>query len=478
MPEIKNKPILFTDDSIVDTEKTTTRKKFEKPIKRDIAFRHDAPWEASDTVYHNIVKLPGGGYRMYYKSHYNGLKTDGSFATIRRICYIESKDGLHWERPVADVITIPESPENNIISFEGYYFDNLFVFYDENPDCPKEEKFKAIYGEWNNGLYGYTSEDGIHFDFSPEKTLDLGRSKDTGCYYDTLNIAFYDKNIGKYVAFVRGFHVGDETYPPDPDIPEAVRDIRRTESDDFRTWSKPELVKYNDDYDYQLYASAVLPYYRNNEIYISTPTRYIARGDWSDGFEQLCGAEARKERGRGQSLNDTIFMSSQDTGKSWVRSSEAIFTSGPERENGWVYGDCYPCVGMIETPALTPDSDPEISMFMKEHDKDGVSTLYRYTMRIDGFAAYTGDFAGKVLVTKPFKFEGSELIINFATSAQGGVKFTLTDSEGNSAETCEYFGDKIDRRVKFDRPLSDFEGKEVTLSITLKDASIYSFRFA
>ena len=475
MFEIKDKPVLFTDDRIVDTEKTDAVKRFEKPVKREVAFRHDAPWEASDTVYHNIVKLPGGGYRMYYKSHYNGLKTDGSFAMIRRICFIESDDGITWRRPVADVIEIPESKTNNIISFEGYYFDNLFVFYDDNPACPENERFKALYGEWNNGLYGYTSEDGIHFDFN--NYIDLGRSPETGCYYDTLNVAFYDGNIGKYVAFVRGFHVGDDTYPPDPDIPEAVRDIRRTESEDFRTWTKPELVKYDDEYDYQLYASAVQRYYRNGDYYISTPTRYIARGDWSDGFEQLCGAEARRERGRGQSLNDTIFMSSADTGKSWTRHSEAIFTSGPERENGWVYGDCYPCVGVIETPALTPDSDPEISMYMKEHDKDGVTVLYRYTLRIDGFDSYFGDYAGKKLVTRPFKFEGENLVINFATSAQGGAGFVIRDGEGNVAKSCEYFGDKIDRRVSFDRPLSDFAGKEVVLEATLRDASLYSFSF-
>lgn len=469
------KKIYFvTDERFVDLDKTDALETFDKPVKREVAFKHDAPWERLDTVYHNIVKLPQGGYRMYYKSFYNGLKTDGSFAGIRRICYIESQDGIRWSRPVADVITIPESDKNNIISIEGYYFDNLFVFYDDNPACPESERFKAVYGEWNTGLFGYLSADGIHFDYHHE--IVMGRSKDTGCYYDTLNVVFFDKTIGKYVAFVRGFHVGDDTYPPDPDVPEAVRDIRRIESDDFRTWSEAKIVDYSDDYDYQLYASCVMQYYRNSDYYVSFPTRYIARPDWTDGFEQLCGAEERKERGRGQSLNDAIFMSSHDSGKSWQRRSEARFTSGPEREEGWVYGDCYPCVGMIETPALTPGTDNEISFFMKEHGKE-CSLLYRYTMRKDGFSGYYGKYSGAKYVTKPFVFEGKELVVNFATSAQGGMTLTLTDSEGNRATSCEYFGDKVDRSIAFDKPLSSFAGKEVTLEVCLKDATLYSFMF-
>ena len=77
MINIGNRRELFVDDHIVDTEKTTVPTVFNKPVKREVAFVHDAEWEKTGTVYHNIVKKPDGKYLMYYKSTYNGWKRAG-----------------------------------------------------------------------------------------------------------------------------------------------------------------------------------------------------------------------------------------------------------------------------------------------------------------------------------------------------------------------------------------------------------------
>ena len=94
MINIGSRRELFIDDYLIDTDKTQARRVICPPVKRETAFVHDAPWEATGVVYHNIVRLPDGKYRMYYKSTYNGLKPDGAFAMIRRICFIESEDDL------------------------------------------------------------------------------------------------------------------------------------------------------------------------------------------------------------------------------------------------------------------------------------------------------------------------------------------------------------------------------------------------
>ena len=61
-------------------------------------------------------------------------------------CYAESRDGIHWERPILNLFPFRDSTENNITSC---YADNLFcpffVFKDKNPACPPEERYKSIF---------------------------------------------------------------------------------------------------------------------------------------------------------------------------------------------------------------------------------------------------------------------------------------------------------------------------------------------
>lgn len=457
---------LFTDDSLIDKSRTTAGCRLFAPIKREVAFRFDAEWESWDVVYQNIVKLPDGSYRMYYK----GTQLGG----MRRICYIESKDGVNWSRPALDT-NLQNGEKTNIVSEESASPDNLYVFWDTNPACPENERLKGIYGQWGDALFYIPSDkDGNLFDYS--RGVKMMTKSVTGCYFDSLNTVYWDDARGKYVAFVRGFHLGDNYSPDDPDAEGNVRDIRFSESEDFINWTMPRPLTYNDGYDYQLYANAVTPYSRADGLYVALPTRYIER-PWSNAFEGLCGVEDRRHRHRGTSLNDTIFMSSRSL-SDWFRFSEAVISSGPEQENNWVYGDCYPCVGFIETPSAVPGCDNELSFFMKEQEQGSCHVLYRYTLRLDGFVARTAPFEGASLVTLPFIFEGSELELNFATSALGGVQVILRDEQGNYIESLPVFGDDTDRRIIFEQgSVADFAGKAVTLEFKMTDASVYSFRF-
>ena len=500
MINIGNRRELFVDDYLIDGARNEVPQVICRPQKREPVFVHDAKWEKTDAVYHNIVRTPEGKFRMYYKAAYDGWKPDGAFAMIRRICVIESDDGLHWTRPRLTLTPIPEGEVNNIISGIHDFYDNMYVFYDENPACPEDERYKAFYGEWGNALFMYTSADGINFRFHPEKREDFEwprgpfgvyppigdprRSStismtcvEAESYFDSLNTVYWSKEKGKYVAFVRGFHVADDNFPKDPDVPEAVRDIRYSESDDLRNWSKPRPLRYNDDFDYQLYTNAVQIYYRAPHIMIGYPTRYTAREDWNDSFERLCGAEARRHRGRGQSITDAIFMSSRD-GLNWNRTGEAMFVPGPEHGGNWIYGDAYSCVGCVESPGPIAGSDPVLSFFCKENIEDGPRVLYRYELRVDGFACRRSTYAPQKLVTKPFIYDGDELEINFATSAAGYIKFTLACEDGREIHTSQVFGDKIDRIVGFDDGSpADFRGKPVVLTAEMSDASLYAIKF-
>ena len=85
---------------------------------------------------------------------------------------------------------------------------------------------------------------------------------------------------------------------------------------------------------------------------------------------------------------------------------------------------------------------------------------------------------GGTVITKPFVFKGKGLRINFATSAYGNIKIVIKDKEGNEASTCELFGDSDNRNVKFENAdITDFSGKEITLTFEMKDAKLYAFEF-
>ena len=93
--------------------------------------------------------------------------------------------------------------------------------------------------------------------------------------------------------------------------------------------------------------------------------------------------------------------------------------------------------------------------------------------------------SGGELVTRPLKFAGNRLHLNFATSAAGSVQVELQQPDGTAmpgfalAECNELFGDTVDRVVtwKGGGDVRSLVGKPVRLRFELKDADVYSFQF-
>jgi len=476
------------DKSIINEQKTTADfTVIEGKKENEIVLKADQKWE-DEIAYSNIIK-DGNKYRLYYLTHVVYKKVDiesnddsknaQAYVLDSYVCYAESADGINWIKPNLGICEFDGNTNNNIIlrscdlidKFDMY--DNFFVFLDDNPNCKPDEKYKAMVEACPQRiqcLKGYVSEDGIHFN----KKYDF----DLQGNFDTLNTCLFDKKLNKYVVYFRGFHK-DEKYK---DI-HTVRDIRRAESEDFIHWTKEERLDYNGSEEYPLYTNNIMKYYRNENIYIGFPTRYVERQEWTDNYEQLCGIKSRKERMKmearfGLSITDGIFMSSRD-GKKWDKFDEAIFLSGYENDNNWTYGDGYPTYFMLET---FDDTEKRISMYVRQCVPSWVNIPYdyltRYTFRLDGFACYKAKYSGAKVVTNPFTFDGDNLYINFSTSARGNIYITIEDKEGNKATTCELFGDNNNRLVHFEGiDLSIYKNKEVILTFEMKDAKLYSFNF-
>ena len=462
----------FWDSFLLDEAKTTAELKGFSPVKKEKVFTCDAPWEGDGCDYFNLF-FDDGIYRMYYLgwSMKGEVGNTGISSELHiRICYAESRDGITWIKPNLGLCEYNGSKENNILLDKNTQkFDNFYVFKDSNPACPPEEKYKAItgdHGAFGKYLKAYYSPDGIHF--TPKHIIS------TSDYYDTLNVAFYDNIRKKYFAFVRGFHGGK--------FENGVRDVRCLTSPDFVNWSDSEQINFNDELDVPLYTNAVSPYPRAPHIFTGFPTRYIERKEWTPNFDRLCGREKRLERFSqhpryGLTVTDCIFMTSRD-GYYWTRYNDPILRPGAENGRNWVYGNCYPCVGMVETPSSDSGAPNELSMLVGEnHWMDIPTEIYRYVIRTDGFAALCAGWQTKTAATKPLIFDGEKMVINFSTSARGSLYITVTDEDGNSIESGELFGDSIDRRVDFSGSLSAFSGKPVTIRFEMTECNLFSMKF-
>ena len=110
----------------------------------------------------------------------------------------------------------------------------------------------------------------------------------------------------------------------------------------------------------------------------------------------------------------------------------------------------------------------------------------RYTMRIDGFASVNAPLAGGELITKPLKFSGKQLEINFSTSAAGMVRVELQDPSGKaltgfSLDDCDpIYGDALSRVVKWkgNSNVAALAGNPLRLRCAMEDADLFSLRFA
>ncbi|MEA4848961.1 MAG: hypothetical protein VB106_17140, partial [Clostridiaceae bacterium] len=328
----------------------------------------------------------------------------------------------------------------------------------------------------------YKSEDGYQWSQMFDEPLDMEGN------FDSTNLAFWDPITQKYWAYIRNFHDADPDFP-EKELNKKIRDIRWSQSKDFKNWSKPEMLDFKGSPDVPLYVSAVQPYYRAPHCFLGFPVRYIEKKSWSPSFDQLPGPAFRKNLMQhhpryGLALTDAVFMSSRD-GKTWNRSEEAFLRPGLMHDTNWRYSDCFLTIGMQETKADLQGAPNDISMYYIDHPWHSRKVLRRYTIRPDGFVSLSADSKGCMTVTRPFIFDGSKLTLNVSTSVVGGMKVEFQDPcgrviEGYSLIDCdEIFGDRLDYIVswKGSSNVAGLAGKEVRMRFYMEDADLFSFKF-
>ena len=451
---------LLVDDFLVDAMRGDVRLELHHPIPHEIVFKTDAPWEGNAAAYQSVFQ-DGDLYRMYYHGgHYRngGPPTQALEEHPWVFCYAESDDGIHWRRPELGICEYAGSKANNIILTPESLAEiggdpaHTAAFLDANPACPPDQKYKiVVVGSKPRGLYMLKSADGIHFSpMSTEPSITQGA-------FDSQNLAFWDPALGAYRAYWRIFTAG--VTEANNWSPSGFRAIRTATSPDFVHWSDPVDLTYVNSPDEHLYTNQIQPYYRAPHILMGFPMRYTERL-WSEPLLDLPGLEERTTRAQshpryGAAITDGLFMTSRD-GRLFKRWAEAFLRPGPRERHSWVYGDNFIFWGLVETKSTLEDAPNEISLYATESYWEGTyASIRRLTIRVDGFVSASAPMAGGEIVTKPIRFDGGNLTLNFATSGAGGVQVEIQDADGQpvdgyTLDDCPpIFGDRLAKVVRW-----------------------------
>jgi hypothetical protein len=451
-----NRVELFVDHHLIESM-DGTELRLHEPRGMESVVQFDKPWEGRYSGYTTVLK-DGDTYRMYYR----GLPTAGKDGSnTETTCYAESADGIHWTKPELGLFEWEGSKANNIIlSGHAPLSHNFSPFLDTNPDCPPEERLKAVAGTEKSGLVAFVSGDGVRWKKIQEEPVF------TEGVFDSQNVAFWSELEQRYVCFFRVWSDGGY---------KGYRSVAKTTSKDFINWTNPTEMTYGGTPREHLYTNQTHPYYRNPHVYIAIAARFMPgrRVVSAEAFQKIGG-----EASYSGDSSDTVLMTSRG-GTNYDRTFMEGFVRPGLGLNNWTSRTNYPALGVV------PINDETMSFYVNRNYGQNSAYLQRMTLRIDGFSSLHAPYQGGTMTTKPFRFNGDQLIINYATSAAGSIWVELQDQDGTPLEgytlkDCnEILGDQIQRTVTWSEKLdvSPLQGKVVRMRVRIKDADLYSLRF-
>lgn len=471
-----NRPELFVDSALIDKTEGAIGLELQKPVEREIAIAHDAPWEGNLCAYHTVFKDPDG-YRMYYRGAQGNLKTSCT-------CLAVSDDGIRWTKPELGLHVFEGSRQNNIVALgRGAGAGNFAPFRDANPAADPNAAYKALSSmrlkAWNTfGLRAHASPDGLRWTPLQEDPVL------TDGHFDSLNVPFWHPEQKVYRAYYRDFIDRDGTFAPDG-TPSGIRAIKTATSADFVHWTQGVFVDFPGASQSHLYTSGIHPYVRAPHILIGFPMRFVKIPNPVHPIEGVC---------------DAVFMSSRD-GVTFNRWDEAVVRPG-FRERRWVHRNNMASCGVLETPADDPECPAELSVYTTEgygtgdalsdkqqrvHSGPCHVRMRRHTYRLDGFVALHAPLVGGEIITHPLRISTPadgplRLRLNASTSAAGAIRVGLLDAAGGPIEGYglddgpPLRGDGIDLPVAWNdrQHLPDVGDQPFRLRIALHDADLYS----
>lgn len=457
---------LFIDRHLID-QMDGLRLELARPVNAGPVLKFDQPWEyASGFV--SVIK-DGDHYRMYYRG--GRKKPDGKYDSSSEVtCLAESPDGIHWTKPKLGLHPAPEQKDTNIIlaATENRITHNFSPLLDDRPGVPPEERYKAVGGKGptgqpSTGLVRYISADGVNWKpyTAAQEPLFPGYA------LDSLNVLAWVPEEQCYAIYLRTWSEGG--IPSQPKF-KGIRTISRSTSKDFIHWTEPTPMTFGDTPLEHLYTNNTQPYFRAPQILIAMPFRLLpARQILSDEEQTALGVSPAQFKG----LTDAVFMTSRG-GNRYDRTFMESFIRPTTDKITWHARDTQPSLGVVQT------GEDEMSFFVVNAYTTKAAHLNRYVLRLDGFASVHAGYTPGTLLTRPLKFQGDSLRLNYSTSAAGGITVEVIDGKGQVVGASEELvGNEIDGTVKWREgfDLAKWAGQPVQLRFSMKDADLYALQF-
>lgn len=470
----------------------------------------DRPWEY--TYHINTVLYDEGVYRAWYEcvpeDHFRRGDVAWPKGHGNLMCYAESDDGFSWRKPALGLAAYHGEEETNIVygrdlSPNGLHGGSVF----KDPSAPPAERYKLIYmgAAEESDIAGWRSKQRARFgdDLDPmclrdEGDLAVGQgaaeavgSRQTGRllgasghldrerrpqvywmagavspdglhwtplseplmvhFSDTLNTAYWDAALGRYVGYFRTWRYGR-------------RCVGRAETEDFRHWpSTPDTV-----------LQAPLARHPSDDVYTNAKVIYPGSGNTHLMFPAIY-----------HRLDDSreVYMASSVDGVNWQ-----WVPGGPVAGRGelgeWHGSDISASQGLVplagERMAVPVVGYVHAHKFPRGSEPFGAPGWA--TWRQGRLAALEAEEVGE-FATVELLFEANELSLNLKCREAGSVLVELRDGSGQPIEGRTFadadpiVDDSVDRRATW-RGAADigrFCGQPISLAFRLRKSQLFAF---
>ncbi len=459
---LPNEPVMlgsrkhvFIDEVMIDRKRNVSLR-MNQPTE-GVVINELAAWDAS------FFEHEGKIYTVVSEGY------EGDEAPINLLV---SEDGINFQRPKLGLIEYKGSNQNNLIMLGVPSWGKYFK--DSNPVCPPEELFKATLWVGQRGIYLYFSPDSIHW--RRNETCMLPLVSGGGCE------TFWDDQQGKYFNYIKrdgSYKTGDY-----PNYGRSTTMFKTTEIN--KAWPFDPVAN-------PYYEGWPFPAVTGEGITVVGPN--LVDSDYG----QIFRTRPQKYEWAPDTYVSFMFRNGSDMGISrdalnWKIGSELGlgYYMGPGKTvDGREYRGGDIANGMIRR-------GDKIWQWANCNMVEGKRSTIRFTQRLDGFLSLDAGRENGIVLTRPFVFDGSKLILN--VKARGIVKVGITNLpgismtgyniglsdapkkpvRGYSVSECDPIRtDSVNHVVtwKSNSNVRSLAGQVVRLRFEMQDAKLFAFKF-
>lgn len=360
--------------------------------------------------FYTTVIDEGGRLRMWY------ICRDAD--NRPNVAYAVSLDGMTWMKPSLGLVDYRGSKDNNLVgltSLDGAVF--------KDPNGAPGERYVYVAHVADQGVFRFTSPDGLRWRRDARAFLPFRA--------DTQNVVTWDERSHRYAVYLRAWEVGEAWT-------ERLRKVVRLEVPTLAqpAWIKPsgrgsnptrasDLPRIADEIPTVLVADSRDP--KGTDVYTIGAQRYPLDPQWFVGFPSFFRRDKHISDGR----LEVQFVGGRD-GVTWHRYDRAPFVRPGARDSASAN---MTYIG----PGIVVRGD-ELWLFgtgfkhrhgdVDARRESGDGTIFRHSMRIDGFVSLDFPSDGGSCMVGPVSISGSRLYLNLDTGALGETRIGLCDATG------------------------------------------------